>query len=94
MIATDYRYLVKNSAICGGRTIVEGTRIGVHDVVGLIANGAQVFVLVLKIRTLALVGEAPDTALLWIFLTVATPPLVMVTSLETEFGIQVACAAL
>jgi uncharacterized protein (DUF433 family) len=26
----------------GGRTIVEGTRLGVHDVVGLIVNGASV----------------------------------------------------
>ena len=28
--------------VCQGRTIVEGTRIGVHDVVGLIVNGIAV----------------------------------------------------
>ncbi len=28
--------------VCAGRTIVEGTRIGVHDVIGLIVNGASV----------------------------------------------------
>jgi uncharacterized protein (DUF433 family) len=27
--------------VCAGQTIVEGTRIGVHDVVGLIVNGAS-----------------------------------------------------
>ena len=28
--------------VCRGKTIVEGTRIGVHDVVGLIVSGATV----------------------------------------------------
>ena len=42
MIATAYRYLVCNPSVCGGRTVVEGTRIGVHDVVGMILNGAHV----------------------------------------------------
>jgi uncharacterized protein (DUF433 family) len=40
--ATSYRYLVNIPGVCLGRTIVEGTRIGVHDVVGLILNGASV----------------------------------------------------
>ena len=40
MPSTAYRYLVKVPGVCQGRTIVEGTRIGVHDVVGLIVNGA------------------------------------------------------
>lgn len=40
MTATAYRYLVNATGVCGGRTVVEGTRIGVHDVVGLIVNGA------------------------------------------------------
>jgi uncharacterized protein (DUF433 family) len=40
MPKTSYRYLVNLPNVCGGHTIVEGTRIGVHDVVGLIANGA------------------------------------------------------
>ncbi len=40
--ATAYRYLVNLTGVRGGNTIVEGTRIGVHDVVGLIVNGASV----------------------------------------------------
>ena len=42
MRATGYRYLVNVPGVCGGKTIVEGTRIGVHDVVGLIVNGAAI----------------------------------------------------
>lgn len=42
MVATAYRYLVNVPGVCGGKTIIEGTRIGVHDVVGLIVNGASV----------------------------------------------------
>ena len=42
MAATSYRYLVNLPGVCQGETIVEGTRIGVHDVVGLIINGANV----------------------------------------------------
>ncbi len=41
MSAIAYRYLVQIPGVCGGQTIVEGTRIGVHDVIGLIVNGAQ-----------------------------------------------------
>ncbi len=41
MVATEYRYLVNMPGVCEGRTIVENTRIGVHDVVGLIVNGAS-----------------------------------------------------
>ena len=40
MQAIAYRYLVNLPGICSGRTIIEGTRIGVHDVVGLMVNGA------------------------------------------------------
>ncbi len=40
MQAISYRYLVALPGVCSGRTIIEGTRIGVHDVVGLIVNGA------------------------------------------------------
>ena len=36
-----YRYLVNLPAVCNGQTIVAGTRIGVHDVVGLVVNGAS-----------------------------------------------------
>ena len=42
MPSTSYRYLVNLPDVCGGQTIVEGTRIGVHDVIGLIVNGASV----------------------------------------------------
>ena len=42
MPATGYRYLVNLPNVRGGNTIIEGTRIGVHDVVGLIVNGSSV----------------------------------------------------
>jgi uncharacterized protein (DUF433 family) len=42
MPATGYRYLVNLPSVRGGSTIVEGTGIGVHDVVGLIINGTSV----------------------------------------------------
>jgi uncharacterized protein (DUF433 family) len=42
METTAYRYLVKVPGVCGGRTIIRDTRIGVHDVVGVIVNGATV----------------------------------------------------
>ena len=42
MAATAYRNLINLPGVRGGNTIVEGTRIGVHDVVGLIVNGASV----------------------------------------------------
>jgi len=40
MTATAYRYLVRAPGVCGGHPIIEGTRIGVHDVIGLLVNGA------------------------------------------------------
>ncbi len=42
MAATTYRYLVNLPGVCGGKTIIEGTRIGVHDVIGLLQNGETV----------------------------------------------------
>jgi uncharacterized protein (DUF433 family) len=42
MAATAYRYLVKLPGVRAGNTIVEGTRIGVHDVIGLLQNGETV----------------------------------------------------
>ena len=42
MAAAAYRYLVNLPGICAGKTIVEGTRIGVHDVAGIIVNGANI----------------------------------------------------
>jgi uncharacterized protein (DUF433 family) len=34
--------LVNLPGVCGGKTIIEGTRIGVHDVIGLLQNGENV----------------------------------------------------
>jgi uncharacterized protein (DUF433 family) len=42
MIEQTYRYIVAVEGVRSGRPIVEGTRIGVHDVVGLYVNGATV----------------------------------------------------
>jgi uncharacterized protein (DUF433 family) len=42
MAATAYRYLINLPGVRGGNTIIEGTRIGVHDVVGLVVNGAGI----------------------------------------------------
>lgn len=40
--ATSYRYIVSQPGVRGGRAIVEGTRVGVHDVIGLLQNGETV----------------------------------------------------
>ena len=40
--SASYRYIVRSSGVRGGHARVEGTRIGVHDVIGLVANGASV----------------------------------------------------
>jgi uncharacterized protein (DUF433 family) len=42
MLATAYRSIVKIPGVCGDRPIIEGTRIGVNDVVGLLQNGETV----------------------------------------------------
>ncbi|HWX22072.1 MAG TPA: DUF433 domain-containing protein [Candidatus Binatia bacterium] len=42
MIATSYRYIVKAPGVRSGHAIVEGTRIGVHDVVAMTKTGASV----------------------------------------------------
>jgi uncharacterized protein (DUF433 family) len=39
---TAYRYLVNLPGVCGGRAIIANTRIGVHDVMGLMLNGAAI----------------------------------------------------
>jgi len=41
-IEAAYRYLTRKPGIRSGNTIVGNTRIGVHDVVGLVVNGAGV----------------------------------------------------
>lgn len=42
MPATTYRYLTRISGVRSGQTIIEGTRLGVHDIVGLFVNGTSV----------------------------------------------------
>lgn len=42
MHATSYRYLVNLSGVRGGHTTIEGTRIGVHDIIGLLQNGETI----------------------------------------------------
>jgi uncharacterized protein (DUF433 family) len=37
-----YRYIVRSAAVRSGNPIVEGTRIAVHDVIGLLQNGETV----------------------------------------------------
>jgi uncharacterized protein (DUF433 family) len=41
-IATSYRYIVQRVGVRSGYPIIEGTRIGVHDVAALIKSGASV----------------------------------------------------
>jgi len=41
-ISEAYRYIVRSADVRSGNPIVEGTRIGVHDVVGLLQNGETV----------------------------------------------------
>ena len=42
MIATSYRYIVQRAGVRSGHAVVEGTRIGVHDVVAMVKTGASV----------------------------------------------------
>ena len=37
-----YRYIVRQPGVRGGHPIIAGTRIGVHDVIGLLQNGETV----------------------------------------------------
>jgi uncharacterized protein (DUF433 family) len=41
-VATQYVYITRQNDIRGGNPIVVGTRIGVHDVIGLLQNGETV----------------------------------------------------
>lgn len=38
----QYRYITRLPKVRGGHPVIEGTRIGVHDVVGLLQNGESV----------------------------------------------------
>lgn len=44
--ATAYRYITHQPGVRSGHAIIQGTRIGVHDVVGLLENGETVDTLV------------------------------------------------
>ena len=41
-ISETYRYIVRAVGVRSGNPIVEGTRIAVHDVIGLLKNGETV----------------------------------------------------
>ena len=40
--STGYRYIVRTPGVRGGNAIIEGTRFGVHDVIGLLQTGETV----------------------------------------------------
>ena len=42
MPTTAYRYITQVPGVRSGHPVIEGTRIAVHDVMGLILNGADV----------------------------------------------------
>lgn len=48
MKSTSYRYLTKSPGVRSGRAFVEGTRIGVHDVIGLLHNGETIDTLIAR----------------------------------------------
>lgn len=41
-ISESYRYIVRTPDVRGGNARVEGTRIAVHDVIGLLQNGETI----------------------------------------------------
>ena len=41
-VAENYRYITRTPGIRGGNARVAGTRIGVHDVIGLLQNGETI----------------------------------------------------
>jgi len=42
MLAKEYAYITRLEGVRGGNPIVAGTRVGVHDVIGLLQNGETV----------------------------------------------------
>ena len=42
MVATAYRYIVSEAGVRGGHARVEGTRIGVHDVIAYFLLGSNI----------------------------------------------------
>lgn len=47
-ISETYRCIVRSPGVRGGNPIIEGTRIGVHDVIGLLQSGETVETLTSK----------------------------------------------
>jgi uncharacterized protein (DUF433 family) len=45
-ISESYRYIVRSPGVRSGHARVEGTRIGVHDVIGLLQNGETIDALI------------------------------------------------
>ena len=41
-ISESYRYIVRSPEVRGGNARIEGSRIGVHDVIGLLQNGETI----------------------------------------------------
>jgi len=41
-VSETYRYIVRSAGVRSGNPIVEGTRIAVHDVIGLLQNGETI----------------------------------------------------
>ena len=41
-ISETYRYIVRSAGVRSGHAIVGGTRIAVHDVIGLLQNGESI----------------------------------------------------
>lgn len=41
-IEPSYRYIVRTPGVRGGHARVDGTRVGVHDVIGLLQNGETI----------------------------------------------------
>ncbi len=40
--SVGYRYITRQPGVRGGHAIIEGTRVGVHDVISLLQNGETV----------------------------------------------------
>ena len=41
-VRQTYRYIANVKGVRSGRTVIEGTRIGVHDVIGLVLTGSTI----------------------------------------------------
>ena len=41
-VTETYRYITRKPGVRGGNAFIEGTRTGVHDVIGLLQNGESV----------------------------------------------------